>query len=306
MNPMLIRLIAIAIFVLSVVGISLGQSKKDGPATPLLSPSDNSALSDDVPVFANPVALNDVRKSRLPQIIRFVVTEDFPPFSFIDGGGKLQGLHPALIKALCDDIQIRCTVQVRRFDLVQAALANKNAEAALAGLPMQEDLLHTLTFTEPYYRYTGRFLARQNTDFSKDTNLSIAAVAGSAHEAYLKQFFSQHDLVAVPTREEGYTRLKDGTVDLYFGDSLDHAFWLENKDGKSCCQNFGGVLHDPRFFGQGLRIALASDQADLRDALNASLSNLQYNGVYKDLYRRFLPVDPYSDAYAPLPASLTP
>jgi polar amino acid transport system substrate-binding protein len=265
------------------------------------------ANADQVPLFANPMPLVDVRKAQLPQLVRFVVTEDFPPLSYIDGGGQLQGLHPALIKALCAELDLRCTLQVRRFDLIEPALLNKNAEAALSGLPMTGQKADMLIFSEPYYRYAGRFIVdrSQKASLADRFPLIIAVVEGSAHEAYLKQFFPQHDVVTVDTKEEGYDTLQKGLAHLYFGDSLDHAFWLENGQGKACCEMWGGILHDPRYFGQGLRIALPRDQNDLKEALNSALANLQQKGIYADLYRRFLPVDPYLDAIEPLPQALT-
>ncbi len=41
-----------------------------------------------------------------PPSIRFVTTDDFPPFDFVDAGGRLTGFNVELARAICQRLAI--------------------------------------------------------------------------------------------------------------------------------------------------------------------------------------------------------
>ncbi len=81
-------------------------------------------------------------------------------------------------------------------------------------------------------------------------------VAGTAHEAYLKNLFTEVQLKPYPDAAAARAALKKGEVDLLFGDGVSLAFWLNGTDSGGCCEFRGGPYLESRYFGEGVGIAV--------------------------------------------------
>ena len=70
------------------------------------------------------------------QRLRFLTTIDFPPFSFLDRGGRLSGFHVDLARAICAELDLgdRCQIQALPWDELGPALEAKDGEAIIAGI----------------------------------------------------------------------------------------------------------------------------------------------------------------------------
>src|SRR5690606_2256264 len=64
--------------------------------------------------------------------IRFVTTDDFPPFNFVDAGGRLTGFNIDLARAICSELEVPCSIQARPFDDLVPSIAEERADAAIA------------------------------------------------------------------------------------------------------------------------------------------------------------------------------
>src|SRR5439155_14073856 len=112
----------------------------------------------------------------------------------------------------------------------------------------------------------------------------IAAVAGTAHEAYIKTFFTEAELRSFPAAEPAREALRKGEVDLVFGDGIQLAFWLNGTDSANCCAFRGGPFTESRYFGEGIGIAVKRGNDTLRLAFNYALFRLWERGRVTDLW----------------------
>lgn len=227
--------------------------------------------------------------------IRFVTTDDFPPFNFLNTDGRLTGFNVDLARAICDELDIRCTIQAREWDDTLNALRQGTADAIIAGLAITTAAREELDFSEVYMRWPGRFVVRRDAgplDLSPEglKGKTLAVVARTAHEAYLAAFFPEVGRKLYPTPEAAREAVKSGDADAHFGDGMQLSFWLQSEAAAGCCIFAGGPYLESRFFGEGLAVAVPRGQEDLKQALNAALSALQEKGVYAELYLRYFPV----------------
>jgi len=227
--------------------------------------------------------------------IRFVTTDDFPPFNFLNADGRLTGFNVDLARAICDELAIRCTIQAREWDDTLNAVRQGTADAIIAGLAITTAAREELDFSEVYMRWPGRFVVRRDAaaiDLSPEglTGKTLAVVARTAHEAYLAAFFPEVGRKLYPTPEAAREAVKSGEADAHFGDGMQLSFWLQSEAAGACCVFAGGPYLESRFFGEGLAIAVPRGQDDLKQAINAALDSLQEKGVFAELYLRYFPV----------------
>lgn len=228
------------------------------------------------------------------QAIRFVTTDDFPPFNYIDGGGRLTGFNVDFARAICEELAIECTVQIRSWADLSPSLTQNNADAAIAGIAISADARQTLGFSNVYLRFPARFAVRRGLAIEISADMlagrRIAVANGSAHEAYLQTYFPGALAVPFASAEAAYGALRSGQADAAFGDGLQLSFWLQGATAGDCCEFAGGPFLDSHYFGEGLAVAVRAGDTVLAAAINAAMEALYERGTYAELYLRYFPL----------------
>jgi polar amino acid transport system substrate-binding protein len=233
--------------------------------------------------------------SRLTGAVRFLTETDFPPFNYAGPDGNPVGFNVDLARAVCAELGLRCTVQMRRFDTLVDALGANQGDAVIASLKPSADLRLKVDMTDPYYRTPGRFLTRLGAPALQGdlAGKRIAVVAGSAHEAFVALFFPAARLVALADLAVARQALKSGDVDALFADAIQSSLWLNGTASAGCCAFAGGPYLESRFFGEGIGIAVRKGNDTLRRALNWGLFRVWEKGEFARLWLTYFPVSPF-------------
>lgn len=235
--------------------------------------------------------------SRL-SVIRFLTETDYPPFNFTGPGGNLAGFNVDLARSLCEEIKVACTIQMRRFETMVDALSANRGDAIIASLATTPELRGRVDFTDSYYRTPARFVSRRDVAIPEVRpeyleGKKVGAVAGTAHEAYLKAHFTDAEIKPFPNDVALHAALRRREVDFIFGDAISLAFWLNGTDSENCCAFSGGPFLDSGYFGEGVGIAVRRGNDPLRQALNWALFRVWESGRFTDLWLRYFPISPF-------------
>src|SRR4249919_3707818 len=98
-----------------------------GPSPPAVGPGvpNTPAVTSDpmaVPGFWDPRRRPERPDLSRITIIRFLTETDYPPFNYAGPDGNPAGFNVDLARMICEEIQVQCTVQMRRFDTLISAL----------------------------------------------------------------------------------------------------------------------------------------------------------------------------------------
>ena len=230
--------------------------------------------------------------------IRFLTETDYPPFNFAGPDGNPQGFNVDLARIMCEELKIGCTVQMRRFETLVAALNENRGDAVIASMAATPDVRTKIDFTDPYYRTPARFVVRRDSPIEdplpeKLEGRKVAVTAGTAHEAYLRSLFTEVDVRPYPNADVARLALRRGDVDLLFGDAISLAFWLNGTDSENCCAFRGGPFLDGRYFGEGVGVAVRRGNDVMRLVLNYALFRTWEQGRFTDLWLRYFPISPF-------------
>ena len=230
--------------------------------------------------------------------IRFLTDDDYPPLNFALADGSLAGFNVEIARAVCEELQVGCTIQARRWDTIVDSLLEGKGDAIIASIAATPTTRGKIDFTQPYYRTPGRFVVRKDSQLRDAipatlTGKTIGVVAGSAHKAFLDAFFPGIIEKTYPDVATLCAALRAGSLDALFGDGLSLAIWLNGAASDDCCVFKGGPYAESRFFGEGVGIALRKEDATLRRALDWALARLAARGVYAELYLKYFPVGFY-------------
>ncbi len=245
-----------------------------------------------VPNFWDPKSRVERPQQGAFRSIRFLTSADFPPFQFYDRRGVLIGFNIDLAVAICRVLKVECAMQVRPFDTLGEALSDGTGDAIIAGLSKARARAEGRAFTKPYFRIPARFVTRRETrfDVTAPGNGFVGVICGSAHFAYVEEFFPALTPACYPNTAIALEQLRTGSIDLIFADALFSATWMHGKASEDCCIFASGPFIDERYFGPGMSIAVREKDATLRKALDFALRELHRTGVYEELYLRYFPV----------------
>ena len=229
--------------------------------------------------------------------IRFVTSDNFPPFNFTNADGRLIGFHIDLARAICEELEVPCTMQVRPFEDLVETLTTDRADAAIAGIAISAGTQREINFSDVYLRLPARFVVRRGLPLEISASAlagqRIAVVAGTAHQAYLETFFASSEAVLFENAEAARSALRSGEAEILFGDGLQLSFWLQGLTAGECCMFAGGPYLEAAFFGPGMAIAVAPEQAAILAGINEALRSIYTDGTYAGIYLRYFPVSFY-------------
>jgi polar amino acid transport system substrate-binding protein len=227
--------------------------------------------------------------------IRFLTDSDYPPFNYYDEDNVLTGFNVDIARSICLELAAACDIQVRAWQELLPALRRGEADAVIASHAVSANALKAVDFTDRYYHTPARFAAKRTAGRLDVTpegleGKRIAVTKGTAHEAYLRAFFRDSSIRAYESPELARDALISGTVELLFDDGIGLAFWLNGTGSKACCEFKGGPFGEPKYFGDGVAVAVNREDQQLKVLINAALRRLRENGRFEELVLRYFPL----------------
>lgn len=238
-----------------------------------------------------------LEKPDLPRtrVFKWATGDDYPPFHYIDAEGQPVGFAADLARAICGELQIACTLQAFRWDALFDTIDKRQADVIIAMARPTPALRARFAMTERIHQTPARFVARSDKAVADVTpealkGRTVAVMAGSAHEAFLKAYFPDATLKTFDRTDATRAAVKAGEADVAFGDAVSLAFWLNGTASENCCRFVGGPYVDPRYFGEGVGAMTRPGDERLRAGIDYALQRLDQNGAYAEIYLKHFPV----------------
>jgi polar amino acid transport system substrate-binding protein len=116
---------------------------------------------------------------------------------------------------------------------------------------------------------------------------------GTAHEAFVKAFFRDSRIVLFENPELAREALQQEKVDVIFDDGISLAFWLNGSLSRQCCEFRGEAFLEPKYFGDGIAVALPRNDPQIKSLINDALKKVRQSGRFQELVERYFPVRIY-------------
>lgn len=230
--------------------------------------------------------------------VRFLTEGDFPPFNYYDDEGVLTGLNVDLARALCLELGAACDIKVRPWDELFSGLKKSEADAVIAAHALTAQSLATVDFTDRYFFTPGRFAVRTGGGLAEISpealdGRTIGVAKGTSHEAFLKAFFRDSRIQSFENPDQAREALENQKVDALFDDGISLAFWLNGSLSRKCCEFKGGPYFEPKYFGEGIAIAVPKNDPQIKFLLNGALERVRLSGRFQEIVDRYFPLKVY-------------
>ncbi|MDY7218461.1 ABC transporter substrate-binding protein [Denitrificimonas sp. JX-1] len=217
----------------------------------------------------------------------------YPPFNLIDSNGEAVGFDLDIAKALCEKMDVECSVVTSDWDGIIPALNAKKFDFLAASMSITEERSRAVDFTDPYYTNGLQFVAPKSSDFKLDKKSMKGRVIGAQRATiaghWLEDNFGKTvDIKFYDTNENAYLDLESGRLDGVLADKFVNWEWLQSEAGANF--EFKG---DPVFDNDKIGIAVRKGNNELRERLNTALKEIVEDGTYKTINDKYFPFNVY-------------
>lgn len=233
------------------------------------------------------------------ETLRIGVEGAYPPFSQIDKDGKLSGFDIEISKALCKSMDRECKLVKQDWDGLIPALMARKFDAILASMSITEERQKKVDFTNHYYKTAARFIHKKDAshEISKAglKGKSVGVQRGTVSDKFITGTYGEEvNVKRYATQEEAYLDLIAGRLDLMFADGIVLTAFIESDKGK----DFGFIgdsYSDPKYFGEGVGIAIRKGGTELKESLNKAIKEIRANGTYDSIRKKYFSFDIYGE-----------
>jgi arginine/ornithine transport system substrate-binding protein len=224
----------------------------------------------------------------------------YPPFSFVTPEGELDGFDIDIAKALVKAAGAEIKLVSSDWDGIIPSLMARKYDCIIASLSITEERKKKFAFTNKYYHTAARFVARKglNKDYSKSSikGKSVSVLRATTHDTFLSDNYADDVTIKrYATWDEVYLEMISGRLDMFLADGIAASLgFLQKPNGKNF-EFVGEALSDPKWFGDGVGIAVRKQDKDLVKVLNAAIDKIRADGTYKKIQDKYFNFDVYGD-----------
>ena len=218
------------------------------------------------------------------QTITFAMEPSYPPFELTNEKGEIIGFDVDIANAICKEIQANCSFKGQAFDGLVQAVKQKRIDAAISAIDITEARAKQVAFTDAYYDSSASFIAvKGKADLNTAKNVGVQN--GTTFQQYVVAEAKQYAPKAYASLQDAVLDLKNGRIDIIFGDTAVLADMLSKEAELSFV---GDKVTNKKYFGNGLGIAVNKSNSELVAELNKGLATIKANGEYQKIYDKWM------------------
>ncbi|GAA0395362.1 ABC transporter substrate-binding protein [Cocleimonas flava] len=236
--------------------------------------------------------------SAFSETLRIGVEGAYPPFSKVDKDGKLSGFDIDMANALCKEMGVECKLIKQDWDGIIPALIAKKYDAIVASMSITEERKEKVDFTNHYYKSPARFIHKKGADHVISAEglkgKSVGVQRGTVSDKFITGTFGEGvDIKRYGTQEEAYLDLNAGRLDFVFADAFVLLEFINSDNGKDY-EFIGDSYTDPKYFGEGIGIAIRKGDTELANKFNTALENLR-KSPYDKVREKYFDFDVFGE-----------
>lgn len=233
--------------------------------------------------------------------LRIGIEAAYPPFASKTGSGEIVGFDYDIGNALCAQMQVKCQWVEQEFDGLIPSLKVRKIDAILSSLTISEERKKSVDFTNRYYQAAGRIVMKEGADLGPHFS-GLAAKRVGVQRAGIHDRFATEILAPIGAQVIRYASLNEAYLDLIAGrldavqgnDVAVQIGFLDTPNGKGYA--FAGeTLRDPKYFGDGVGIAVRKGDRALAERFNQALLAIRENGEYNAIHDHYFKFDIYGE-----------
>lgn len=218
------------------------------------------------------------------EIYRVAGDNKFPPYEFVDTDGIYKGFNVDVMKAISLVTGMNFEYIPMKWEDVYNSI-NKGEAEIIQGMKESEQRKYTFMFTDSLLLNSQSiFVLDENRTIFNNTDLVGKVVALNKQDIVYNDIVRIHDvkIIQYDSIEEALQNLLEGKVDALIANTLTVNFICKEKNVIDRVKIVGDSLNEQKY-----AMAVARGNEQLLAKLNGGLNEIQKNGMYDSLYRKW-------------------
>lgn len=211
----------------------------------------------------------------------------FPPFQYTDSQGEANGFSIELFDEIAKHNDFNVEYLPMTLEKSKDALLDNEIDIIL-NINYTQDLGDKMNFTESYFNSSAGMLVSGDEDDVNDasdlTDRVVTLQHGTVEYDFLKNI-RRINYNVTNNQALSFELLKEGRADAYVGDRYTQEYFLDSSKREKGTLDIESVTSyvAPIEYSMGLR----QDDSELLNTLNASLTYLEREGIYNEIYQNW-------------------
>ncbi|RFC62940.1 amino acid ABC transporter [Fulvimarina endophytica] len=221
----------------------------------------------------------------------------YPPFNFTDASGELQGFDIDIAKALCEEMQAKCSFVTQEWEGMIPALQNGNFDLLIASMSITPEREEQIAFSNKYYSTPPALVTLKDSDITGTSAEDMAgkvigAQVSTTHAEAARDYFPDSDVREYPSAQEYQLELENGRLDAVLDDVVVLDEWLKS-DAGTCCKIVDTLPAKEDIYGKGIGIGMRKGDDKLKAKVDEAIQAIRDNGTYKTIQDKYFDFDVY-------------
>ncbi|MDO5604022.1 MAG: transporter substrate-binding domain-containing protein [Paracoccus sp. (in: a-proteobacteria)] len=221
----------------------------------------------------------------------------YPPYNLVNETGELAGFDIEVGNEICKRAELECVWVKNDWDSIIPNLKSSNYDAIMAGMSITEEREREILFTQNYLPPMASAYAAMSADANIGDGAVVAAQTNTIQSAYVAE--SGATLLEFATPDEAVAAMRNGESESVFADKDFLVPVVEESNGA-----YVWVGEDVPL-GGGIGVGLRQSDTELRDKMNAAITEMKADGSLNELIVKWFGDDTliYGPDGSPVPAS---
>lgn len=214
-------------------------------------------------------------------VLVMATNAEFPPYEYHEGD-EIVGIDAEVAGLIAEELGMTLEIEDMAFDSVLAAVQSGKADIAMAGITVTEDRMQAVNFTDTYTTATQVIIVNEDSEIATPDDLvgkTIGVQLGTTGDIYVEDI----EDATIERYNKGFE-----AVQALMQDKID-AVVIDGEPAKVFVeQNEGIKLVDEAFTEEEYAIAVAKDNDELLEKINAALATLKENGEFQKVIDKYI------------------
>lgn len=215
------------------------------------------------------------------QTLVMATNAEFPPYEYYEDG-KIVGIDAEIAEAIAEELGMDFKMEDMAFDAIIDSVQSGKADIGLAGITVTEKRLKNVNFSDSYATSTQVIIVEEDSE--------IEAVDDLVGKTIGVQLGTTGDIFA--------TDVEDATVEQYsagfeavqsLSQSKIDAVMIDYETAKEFVEKVDGIkILDEEFAVEDYAIAIAKDNDELLEKVNAAIASLKESGKLDEIIGKYI------------------
>ena len=213
----------------------------------------------------------------------------FPPNEYWENG-VVVGIDAEIAAAIADKLGYELIIDDIDFKAIIPALTTGKADIGMAGMTVTEDRLQNVNFSSTYATGVQAIIVKEGSAitsvddlFAEGASYKIGVQESTTGDIYCTDDFGDENVFKYNVGADAVQALLTGKVDCVV---------IDNEPAKAFVEtNAGLVLLDTKYIEEEYAIAIALENTELLEKVNAALEALIADGTVADIVAKYIPAE---------------